>query len=58
MFASDELVDVVTLGDACQVVGITRADVNGETIDVSLEVSTWIFLSTFARISYMLRQEI
>ncbi|GFR61556.1 MCM domain-containing protein 2-like [Elysia marginata] len=38
VYVRDELLDVVGLGDACQVVGISRTDVNGETIDVTLEL--------------------
>ena len=31
------------LGDVCQVVGITRTDMNGEMIDVTLEVRKLMF---------------
>ncbi|RUS87698.1 hypothetical protein EGW08_004539, partial [Elysia chlorotica] len=39
IFVRDELLDAVMLGDVCQVVGITRTDVNGESIDVTLEAN-------------------
>ncbi|KAK3769853.1 hypothetical protein RRG08_036903 [Elysia crispata] len=38
VYVRDELLDVVMLGDVCQVVGITRTDMNGEMIDVTLEL--------------------
>ncbi|GFO09409.1 mcm domain-containing protein 2 [Plakobranchus ocellatus] len=48
VFVRDELLDKVTLGDACQIVGIARTDVSGEGIGVTLEahVSNGLFAST------------